>query len=122
MKNFIIQNWYKIMIESSLFMGSLSLMIHSVLPLKAGNDFEKISNYKIVPVNADGTISVKLSDEQLDKIIPKNEDGSINVKLTPNSTIDVNIEKIRGYYATFIEASGGRGLLVGNCTGTYKCD
>ena len=49
--------------------------------------------------NADGTITVKLTDEQLNKIIPKNEDGSINIRLSeeqlktisPGDVQDVNL-------------------------------
>jgi hypothetical protein len=55
------------------------------------------SNYRLVPTNADGSINVKLSDDQLDKIIPKNEDGSINVRNAPNSSMDINIAQVNGF-------------------------
>jgi DUF4097 and DUF4098 domain-containing protein YvlB len=32
----------------------------------------------------------------LDKIIPKNEDGSINVRTAEGTTMDINIETLRG--------------------------
>jgi len=85
MKKFVSENWYKLMIGSSLLMASFGFMVHSVTPAMADSNIEKMnanSNYKMVPTNADGSINVKLSDEQLDKIIPKNADGSINVLLT----------------------------------------
>jgi hypothetical protein len=88
MKKFVSENWYKLMIGSSLLMASFGFMVHSVSPAMADDNNQKLnvnSNYKLVPTNSDGSINVKLSDEQLDKIIPKNEDGSINVKVLSNS-------------------------------------
>lgn len=64
MKKFITANWYKLLIGSSLLMASFGFMVHSLTPANA-------KSWNGVPVNADGTISVKLSDEQLNKIIPK---------------------------------------------------
>jgi len=85
MKKFVSENWYKLMIGSSLLMASFGFMVHSVSPAMADDNNQKFnvnSNYKLVPTNADGSINVKLSNEQLDKIIPKNEDGSINITLS----------------------------------------
>jgi hypothetical protein len=78
-------------------MASFGFMVHSVSPAMANDNNQKLnvnSNYKLVPTNADGSINVKLSNEQLDKIIPKNADGSINIKMAPNAIMDVNIKKI----------------------------
>ncbi len=99
MKKFVSENWYKLMIGSSLLMASFGFMVYSVSPAMADDNNQKYNlnaNYKLVPTNADGSINVKLSDEQLDKIIPKNEDGSINVKSAPGSAMDINISSIRG--------------------------
>ena len=99
MKKFVSENWYKLMIGSSLLMASFGFMVHSVSPAMADNNNQKFnvnSNYRLVPTNADGSINVKLSDEQLDKIIPKNEDGSINVRMAPNAIMDVNLMTVRG--------------------------
>ena len=99
MKKFVSENWYKLMIGSSLLMASFGFMVYSVTPAMADSNIEKMnanSNYKMVPTNADGSINVKLSDEQLDKIIPKNEDGSINVKIAPNAIMNVNLTGICG--------------------------
>ena len=107
MKKFISENWYKLMIGSSLLMASFGFMVHSVSPAMADNGKDKFnlnSNYKLVPTNADGSINVKLSDEQLDMIIPKNEDGSINVMLTdkqvkmmaPLAIQSINIQEVGG--------------------------
>ena len=102
MKKFVSENWYKLMIGSSLLMASFGFMVHSVSPALADDNNQKLnvnSNYKLVPTNADGSINVKLSNEQLDKIIPKNEDGSINVKMAPNTIMDINLSKIAGEWA-----------------------
>ncbi len=99
MKKFVSENWYKMMIGSSLLMASFGFMVYSVSPAMADDNNQNLnvnSNYRLVPTNADGSINVKLSDEQLDKIIPKNEDGSINVKMMPNAVMDVNLITIRG--------------------------
>jgi hypothetical protein len=90
------------MIGSSLFMASFGFMVHSITPAMADNSKESvkpISNYKLIPTNADGSINVKLSDDQIKKIIPKNEDGSINVKLNSNGIVDVNLRQIGGHTA-----------------------
>ena len=97
MKKFVSENWYKLMIGSSLLMASFGFMVHSVSPAMADDRNQKLnvnSNYRFVPTNADGSINVKLSDEQLDKIIPKNEDGSLNVKWASGTTMDVNIATV----------------------------
>jgi hypothetical protein len=104
MKKFVSENWYKMMIGSSLLMASFGFMVHSVSPAMADNNNQKFninSNYRLVPTNADGSINVKLSDEQLDKIIPKNEDGSISVKMAPNAVMDVNLAQISGTRAAW---------------------
>jgi len=109
MKNFISQNWYKLMITSSLLIASFGFMIYSVTSVNAKNlnSLTPNPNYQTIPINADGSISVALSDEQLNKIIPKNEDGSINIKLSEQQLIalqqntiqKVDIVKIIGHDA-----------------------
>ena len=112
MKKFVSENWYKMMIGSSLLMASFGFMVHSVSPAMADSNNQKFnvnSNYKLVPTNADGSINVKLSNEQLDKIIPKNADGSINImltekqlnKLTPAAIQSVNIQEVAGYLVSY---------------------
>ena len=118
MKKFVSENWYKLMIGSSLLMASFGFMVHSVSPAMADDNNQKFnvnSNYKLVPTNVDGSINVKLSDEQLDKIIPKNEDGSINVKMAPNEVIDVNLQQITGQKVAKKSTDNGSAVLwVGN--------
>lgn len=108
MKKFVSENWYKLMIGPSLLMASFGFMMHSVSPAIADSNSQKLnvnSNYKLVPTNADGSINVKLSDEQLNKIIPKDEDGSINVKWASNATMDVNISRILSGCWTYSEGA-----------------
>ena len=71
MKKFVSENWYKLIIGSSLLMASFGFMVHSDSPAVADNNNQKFnvnSNYKLVPTNTDGSINVKLSDEQLSKM------------------------------------------------------
>ena len=124
MKKFVSENWYKLMIGSSLLMASFGFMVHSVSPAMADDNNQKLnvnSNYKLVPTNADGSIDVKLSDEQLDKIIiPKNADGSINVMLTdkqvkmmaPPAIQSINIQKVGGRETCWWEKGCGNVLQV----------
>ncbi len=124
MKKFITENWYKLMIGSSLLMASFGFMVRSISPALAEtskNMQYTNSNYKLIPTNSDGSINVKLSDEQLNKMIPKNEDGSIKVKMAPDAVVDVNIQQIRGYSAAYNTNYYGAKLIVGNCGGTYDC-
>jgi hypothetical protein len=127
MKKFVSENWYKLMIGSSLLMASFGFMVHSVSPAMANNGKDKVninSNYKLVPTNTDGTINVKLSDEQLDKIIPKNEDGSINVMLTdkqvkmiaPSAIQSINIQQVGGRETCWVSRSCGNILSVFSTT------
>jgi hypothetical protein len=114
MKKFVSENWYKLMIGSSLLMASFGFMVHSVSPAMADSGKDKFiinSNYKLVPTNTDGSINVRLSDEQLDKIIPKNADGSINFKMAPNAVIDINLEKISGINVGWMKMDDGRAAL-----------
>jgi hypothetical protein len=125
MKKFVYENWYKLMIGSSLLMASFGFMVHSVSPAMADNgkeNFNLNSNYRLVPTNADGSINVKLSDEQLDKIIPKNTDGSINVLLTdkqvkmmsPPAIQSINIQEVGGRETCWTNKGCGNALNVTN--------
>lgn len=123
MKKKFSETWYKIMVGTSLLIASLAFFIHSITPAIAngGNNLKNnTSNYKLVPTNEDGSISVKLSDDQLNKIIPKNADGSINIKLsneqlnkltTNTGIIDVNISKLAGKWAGWMELPNGAAAL-----------
>ena len=77
MKNFIKENWYKLMIGSSLFIFSVGFFINSVAPVYSSNSDRTNNSLKVlpnnqkviqVPVNEDGSVNVKLSEEQLKEI------------------------------------------------------
>ena len=71
------------MIGSSLLMASFGFMISSITSVNAKSPGSMYAN---IPVNADGSISVRLSDQQLKA-------------LEPNAVLDVNISKINGWDA-----------------------
>jgi hypothetical protein len=102
MKKFISENWYKLMIGSSLLMASFGFMVLSVSPAMADDNNKKLninSGYKLVPTNADGSINVKLSDEQITKI---------------KSITGIQQVEIVGYdkYGDFSRAKVGKGQLI----------
>jgi hypothetical protein len=77
MKNFVKENWYKLMIGSSLFIFSVGFFINSVSPVYSSNTDKNNNSLKVlpnnqkviqVPVNEDGSINVKLSEEQMKEI------------------------------------------------------
>jgi hypothetical protein len=80
MKNFVRENWYKLMIGSSLFIFSVGFFINSVSPVysinsdKTNNSLKVLpNNQKViqVPVNEDGSVNVKLSEEQMKELKSK---------------------------------------------------
>lgn len=77
MKNFVKENWYKLMIGSSLFIFSVGFLIQSVTPAYSKPEKkDNINKASIqVPINEDGSINVKLSPEQINEI--KSSSGSL---------------------------------------------
>ncbi len=61
MKNFVKENWYKLMIGSSMMMASFGFMIYAISPAYSNSEKEKteIKNTGIpnVPVGTNGVIS-----------------------------------------------------------------
>ena len=49
MKTFVKENWYKLMIGSSMFIFSVSALIYSVSPARAENVFKAKSNIGTIP-------------------------------------------------------------------------
>jgi hypothetical protein len=80
MKNFVKENWYKLMIGSSLFIFSVGFFINSVSPVYSSNSDKNNNSLKVlpnnqkviqVPVNEDGSVNVKLSEEQMKELKSK---------------------------------------------------
>jgi len=80
MKNFVKENWYKLMIGSSLFIFSVGFFINSVSPVYSSNTDKTNNSLKVlpnnqkviqVPVNEDGSVNVKLSEEQMKELKSK---------------------------------------------------
>ncbi len=70
MKNFVKENWYKLMTGTSLLIFSVGFLIYTVTPAYSKGESSD-NNYKTsiqVPVNEDGSINVKLSPEQINEI------------------------------------------------------
>jgi hypothetical protein len=78
MKTFVKENWYKLMIGSSLFIFSVGFFINSISPAYSSNTEKDHNNsFKFhssdqsviqMPVNEDGSVNVKLSDEQMEEL------------------------------------------------------
>jgi hypothetical protein len=49
MKNFVKENWYKLMIGCSMFIFSISALIYSAFPVSAENVFKAKSNPGTIP-------------------------------------------------------------------------
>lgn len=86
MKNFVRENWYKLMIGSSLFIFSVGFFINSVSPVYSSNTDKTNNSLKVlpnnqkviqVPVNEDGSVNVKLSEEQMKELKSKPSGVSI---------------------------------------------
>ena len=102
MKNFVKENWYKLMIGSSLFVFSVGFFINSVSPINSSNSDKTNNSLKVLPNNQ--------------KVIqvPVNKDGSVNVKLSEEQMKEIREPKGNSSYSDFI-VTGGKiyGLKVG---------
>ena len=72
MKNFIKQNWYKLMLSSSILMASFGFMVYSISSVFATNEASALNRQfnSSIPVNEDGSITIRLTNEQLKLIMP----------------------------------------------------
>ena len=80
MKNFVKENWYNLMVGSSLFIFSVGFFINSVSPAYSSNTDKTNNSLKVlpnnqkviqIPVNEDGSVNVKLSEEQIKELKSK---------------------------------------------------
>ena len=96
MKNFVKENWYNLMVGSSLFIFSVGFFINSVSPAYSSNTDKTNNSLKVLP-NSQKVIQ-----------IPVNEDGSVNVKLSEEQMKELKskpMDRIDGYY--FIGCGSG---------------
>ena len=69
MKKFISQNWYKMMLGTSCLMASFGFMIYAINPSYASQKENSTFNTSH-PLNTNEGITIKLSEEQLEKLSP----------------------------------------------------
>ena len=72
MKNFLKENWFKLMTGTSMLVFSFAFLMYAVSPSFANSSKETPakSDYALVPLNKDGSINIKISEEQLNEIKP----------------------------------------------------
>ena len=109
MKNFVKENWYKLMVSSSLFIFSVGFFINSVSPVyssntdKINNSLKVLSNNQKViqvPVNEDGSVNMKLSEEQMKEITKSRGSSKYSDFVVKNGTVyGLEIGK-SGYYSS----------------------
>ena len=83
---FLKENWFKLMTGTSMLVFSFAFLMYAVSPSYANYTKEGTpakSDYALVPVNKDGSINIKISEEQLNEI-------------KPPAIMDVNLQHLRG--------------------------
>ena len=91
MKNFLKENWFKLMTGTSMLVFSFAFLMYAVSPTFANSSKEtpSKSDYALVPLNKDGSINIKISEEQLNEIKPP-EVQSINIQQVRGTTAAAN--------------------------------
>jgi len=90
---FLKENWFKLMTGTSMLVFSFAFLMYAVSPSYANYTKEETpskSDYALVPLNKDGSINIKISEEQLKEI-------------KPPALQDINLAKIEGQpiYSSF---------------------
>ena len=85
---FLKENWYKLMTGTAMLIFACGFFIYAVGPSYASYNGNSPSNndYALVPLNKDGSINIKLSEEQLNEI-------------KPPAIQSINIQQVRGVTA-----------------------
>ena len=102
---FLKDNWYKLMTGTAMLIFACGFFIYAVSPSYAsynGSSPSK-SDYALVPLNKDGSINIKISEEQLNEI-------------KPPAIQSINIEQVRGETAGKVTKDGK------SCLGVYVRD
>jgi hypothetical protein len=71
MKNFLKENWFKLMTGTSMLVFSFAFLLYVVSPSYANYTKEETpskSDYALVPLNKDGSINIKISEEQMSEM------------------------------------------------------
>ena len=102
MKNFLKENWFKLMTGTSMLVFSFAFLLYVVSPTYANYNKEETpskSDYALVPLNKDGSINIKISEEQMSEM---------------TATQDINIAEISGGPVSYTYSSGKKILNVVN--------
>ena len=80
---FLKENWFKLMTGTSMLVISFAFLLYAVSPSYANYNGNSPSNndYALVPLNKDGSIDIKISEEQMSEM---------------TATQDINIAEIKG--------------------------
>ena len=98
---FLKENWFKLMTGTSMLVISFAFLLYAVSPSYASYNGNSPSNndYALVPVNKDGSINIKISEEQLKEIKPPavqgvsiDEIGGRGVEHDYNGRMEVLVE------------------------------
>ena len=68
---FLKENWYKLMTGSAMLIFACGFFIYAVSPSYANYTKEETpskSDYALVPLNKDGSINIKISEEQMSEM------------------------------------------------------
>ena len=67
---FLKENWFKLMTGTSMLVISFAFLLYAVSPSYASYNGNSPSNndYALVPVNKDGSINIKISEEQMSEM------------------------------------------------------
>ena len=81
---FLKENWFKLMTGTSMLVFSFAFLMYAVSPSYANYTKQETpskSDYALVPLNKDGSINIKISEEQMSEM---------------TATQDINIAKLYG--------------------------
>jgi len=67
---FLKENWFKLMTGTSMLVFSFAFLMYAVSPSYANSSKEtpSKSDYALVPLNKDGSINIKISEEQMSEM------------------------------------------------------
>ena len=73
---FLKENWFKLMTGTSMLVFSFAFLMYAVSPSYANYTKEETpskSDYALVPLNKDGSINIKISEEQMSEMTATQE-------------------------------------------------